>query len=800
MNEAIIYLLSVSLVGTPAYFAWDRWDKKMRVKQRQQDIARDRYELIHQTGLSESAVNAGIRSLGKNMESDFAAWGPQPTICFEVAASSSGISQRIHVPSRDSEYVVGQLEAHMPGIDITPYEFEPTTFEELVEEIRSNDSRRRSVEYQFGVELMMTNPLRSLRLPAADVQSAKLLKAIQTDFPDEEVLYQLVVRQTDRVKIPEDGRVTKARPGFVEAFLTGTDAGKTEVSDRRLKASEPQFVVSGRIAARASDPKRAEQLVMKVMRALKSEDNQTNKFYGKKVKPRLLNDMVNNALTPRRFGMQLSSSELSSLLAWGIGDPQIAGMRQGIARRLPTTDAIPRVGRVLGDSDVSGRKRPVAVSYEYTGHHMFVAGMTGSGKSVAMSNYAIQDATAGYGVTVFDGGVDISRQRLHYRFLGAMPRARRDDVAVVSPMDDATCPPSINFLDQDFGMEAIDLIAGVFEAMYPSIREGVAFRELLHHGLWTLVERGGYTFIDLASLISPRNPAEHAWAVDLIEGVKDPELKDFWARYPGAKAALGDRRRDRWDQYVEPLLRRVWQLAGRPEIRNIIGQTKSTIKFREFLQENKILAISFAGMPPASAELLAALFNAFMWAAAQKAKATKPNFAYLDEFQIMNNIQGGITDILARGRALNYHLVLGTQFITNRNISAELRDGIVANTGTRVLFKAASTDEARLWSRVLGSDRVSETDLLRQPRFHGIAQIMTGDDGKQDTRPVTFKALPEPPETDIEFAIREMSRQKYGRPVDEVREEIATRRRLKLTRPPLDEGPIGLASEEDYDE
>lgn len=731
------------------------------------------FELVHPKDLSGESVTDFARAIGNSLDNRIAKWSQPPTVSFEVLWSPKGFVHRIRVPYIDSEYIKGQLEAHLPGIDIEPVG-------QLV-----------SVPYQFGVELAMTNSMRPLRIHKAEAHARKILESMRTDEPDDEVLLQWLITHSHHHKIGEGDKVHKT-PSFWQALFLGADAPKDQVKEMSVKSVEQQFSAAGLIAAKGKTEHRAQQLVMKVLRALQSE-NSDNRIYAKPVR----NDLAkraNEADPPRsflnvpRFRSQLTVSELASVIAWPIGDPQIPGLKQGAARRFPPTDNIARAGRVFGHSDVPGRKhRPVALEHKDALLHQIVVGASGSGKSTLLCNTATQDIAAGHGLVLIDAGTDVSPERLYSRVLESLPPHRLNDVIAVGLSDSSDYPVGINLLDQGFGLGMIDQIVAVFETLYPAIKTGVSVRELLHHGLWTLIEHGGYTVIDLASLINPRTATERAWASEMIKGVKDPELKDFWDRHSGALAKPDSKEALDWARYIQPLQNRLWQLAGRPEIRHVLGQTHSTINLKQVLMENKVLLISLGGLPQDSAELFGTLISNTLWAAAQAVLPVKSNFLYLDEFQVTSNIQGGMSDILARARARKLGLVMATQFLSSKSIDPELQGAVINNTGTKVVLKV-SAQEAAIWTRELGNRLVQDTDITKLRRYHGIAQIANS---AGDSTPVTFKSLLPTPPTGVAKRALQLSRDKYAKNVTEVRKEITARRSPKSTAIPKEAPKIG---------
>lgn len=740
----------------------------------QQEFDTDRlvYELVFPKGLTQKQVEAAIRSIGSNLNDN--KFKGDPSIALEVISSPRGIRHLIRVPSRDAEYVMGQLEGHLPGIDATPIEKLP------------------DIGYDFGASLAMSDPARTIPVSNVLDYAVKILKSLET--ADKEVVtLQYVITHTARVKVlNSDSVVPKSSPRFRD-YLFGTNvATRDEVQDRQVKVSDQNYGAIGRIAAKAGSEARAHELVMKVLRALRSESSGTNRIEAQEIPYKKLDELVNGAVTPPRRSMQFTVAELAAFIGWPIGDPQIPGLARGSARRIAPTESVAREGRLLGWSNIPGSTRPIAQAYEYADRNTLFVGMIGSGKSVGMGNFIYDDLHGGHGCIVIDASSSRSAQSLSSRALEYIPAHRLNDVIHIDVVGNADHSVSFNPLDQGHGLGSVDLIEGVMTALYPDIANGVSVRDLLHHGLWTIVEHGGLSLVDLGALIRPK-VSERQWADNVIANVKDPELREFWERM--ADTGRGNpRKQAEWDRYTDPLFRRLWQLTGRPEIRNMIGQTNNALNWEEVLTQRKVVIISLAGLPADSAELLGSMLVQTLWTTAQRLTPDKGTGTglFLDEFQAAVNIKEGVGDLLNRGRKHGLWMTLGTQFLSD--LPAPTKNAILNNVGTRVVYRT-SADEAYMWRKQFGSDQLNETDFQNGREYEAIAQIL--DSSGRST--VTLKARPPANPTGYSERAIELSRQRFGRPVEHVREEIKNRRRPEpskrpepLHKPPGDGGTFEL--------
>ena len=723
--------------------------RKIKVQsQRSYDGSRLLYEVVLPAGLKQDRVQAFLRAVGGNLRAGMGRWYGTPTIVFETHYMDTGIKHHLKVPESIASYVIAELHTSIPGVDVTPIE------------------DQEPVVWTDGVELRMSNGARTLRIANAEDYAARILGSVPMVETDERVVVQWVISHSDRKKQTSKDRVASSEFSFTRALLLGTQAAQPEVQDRKSKESEQNFTAIGRIGVVAK-PARARQLVSGVVRALRSE-NDDNQFIPKPMRELTA---IESAATPLMMSCQFTVSELTPVIAWPIDDPQIAGLSQGSTRRIPATEAISRTGRVLGHSNIPGRERPVALAYEQADLHVLFAGMLGGGKSSLMANLAAQDMDNGYGVIVVDASGSRSDQSLYSRVLSLVPPERVKDVISINVVEDADNPVGFNLFDQGSGRGAIDQLVGVFTSLYPQIATGVAARDLLYHGIWTLLTRPGTTIIDLAALMRPGNPTEQKWREQIIAELQDQELKDFWARLAKDKKA---------DIYLDVLMTKLWQLNGRPEIKNMLGQSEKNLNLESVLRDNKILLISLSGLPTDSAELLGTLIVSTLWNAAQRFTPEKSNFLYLDEFQVTTRVQEGLEDILRRSRKHKLGLVLGTQYIERLN--RDLQAAILNSTGTQVIFQTGA-NEASIWRNAFGRGVVSEDDFLRIRKYEAIANIAN----QSGSSLVTIKALAPMKPTGFAQPAIQASRAKYGKATAAVRQEMierrSPRRRTTSSRP-----------------
>lgn len=263
-------------------------------------------------------------------------------------------------PKPQADYIVGQLRSLVTGMRVTP------------EGATGRQDWTRAVEVGVqGSDL----PLRMFSV--ADV-SASLLASLQGLGRHEAVLIQWVMTPALPQRAPACHGSRSTR--------TGTD--RDEFQDRKRKLSEPNLLAVLRVAARGASEAKAEQLISRVRSALLSTSGPDTKFTRRFVTARGLMQRIDQAAGVFTWPIQLSVLEAAALIAWPVGDPFVAGLPQVRSRHLPPTGAIARTGLVVGDANMPGAERPLAISIEDSNKHLHIVGPTGTGKTVLLRNLA----------------------------------------------------------------------------------------------------------------------------------------------------------------------------------------------------------------------------------------------------------------------------------------------------------------------------------------------------------------------------------------------------------------------------
>jgi len=174
--------------------------------------------------------------------------------------------------------------------------------------------------------------------------------------------------------------------------------------------------------------------------------------------------------------------------------------------------------------------------------------------------------------------------------------------------------------------------------------------------------------------------------------VTDPSVKSFWedefANYT-----------DRFAQEATPAIQnKVGQFTSNPVIRNIIGQSKSSIDFRQAMDDKKILIVNLSKgrLGEDNARLIGGMLMTKLYLAAMSRAAVsdvelkKLPFFYVfaDEFQSLVN--ESFADILSEARKYKMALTIAHQYI--EQMPENVRDAVFGNVGTTISFRVGPFD------------------------------------------------------------------------------------------------------------
>ena len=390
--------------------------------------------------------------------------------------------------------------------------------------------------------------------------------------------------------------------------------------------------------------------------------------------------------------------------------------------------------------------------------HLYIIGKTGTGKSTLLFNLMLSDLERGHGFALLDPHGDLATM-----IADAVPAWRTNQVIYLDPSD-LQHPVGFNPLhdvpaDQR-PLVAAHIVAAFMHVWGGSLADWPRLTYFLTNGLRLLLDAPGSTLLGL-----PRLLVDEPYRKRLLSHTRDPVVRAFWtiefANLPDRDAA----------QAVMPIQNKIGTLLSPPTLRNMLGQTRSTIDVRRIMDNGQVLIVNLAkGKLGETPTHLLGAFLATAFAQAAEARADTPEnkrrdfTLYADEFQ--HFATDSFASILSEARKYRLSLVLAHQFLGQ--LSPLLRQAVIGNAGSILAFRLGAED-APLIAAELGIE--SKSALTDTANFALWSKLLN-DGVPCDPRPIA--TLPPNPLASGRFdAVRNRSRARTTRPRATIERKIA---------------------------
>ncbi|MEK7212655.1 MAG: CxxC-x17-CxxC domain-containing protein, partial [Patescibacteria group bacterium] len=416
----------------------------------------------------------------------------------------------------------------------------------------------------------------------------------------------------------------------------------------------------------------------------------------------------------------------------------------------------------FGRTDFRNAKRLFGAKRKDRRQHTYVIGKTGTGKSALLNNMVAQDIANGDGVCVVD-----PHGELVEGILKMIPDERLDDVVYFNPAD----------TDYHIGFNILELpdpkykhlVASGLMGIFTKIWAGVwsaRMEYILNNAILALLDNPGSTLLGI-----PRLLVDKDFRQKVIANVNDPVVKAFWIH-----------EFEQWkeqfrNEAIAPIQNKVGQFLSTALIRNIVGQSKSTIDIFEIMNTGKIFLVNVSKGrigEDNSALLGAMLITKVQLAAMERVRIPEDErvdfYLYVDEFQ--NFATDSFAGILSEARKYRLNLTIAHQYIGQlvTDQSTKVRDAVFGNVGTMITFRVGGAD-AEFLEKEFEPEFIIQ-DLVNLPNYSIYLRLMV--DG-MTCRPFSASTLPPFKLKSSEAAeekIIQNSQKRYARPRQIVEEEI----------------------------
>jgi len=325
------------------------------------------------------------------------------------------------------------------------------------------------------------------------------------------------------------------------------------------------------------------------------------------------------------------------------------------------------------------------------------------GKTTLLENMIISDIQHGHGLAVIDPHGDLAE-----RLLDRIPSHRINDVVYFNPTD-VEFPIAFNVLEQVKENLQPLVVSGVLSVFKKLYSEYWAPRQehVLRNTLLSIMQYPGATLHTVHQMLT-----DTIFREQIIKKLEDKTLRAFWE-----KEFAGFDKRQR-TEVIAPILNKVGQFLADPLIRNMIGQRKNRISFREVFDKSRILIANLAKgrIGEDNAVLLGSvLLTKIQLAALSRADTPederKDFYLYVDECH--NFLTESVASMLAEMRKYRLNLILANQHLDQ--LDEKIRSSILGNVGTLIAFRLGAQD-----AEILKEDffpRFSVTDFLNLPKY-----------------------------------------------------------------------------------
>ena len=123
--------------------------------------------------------------------------------------------------------------------------------------------------------------------------------------------------------------------------------------------------------------------------------------------------------------------------------------------------------------------------------------------------------------------------------------------------------------------------------------------------------------------------------------------------------------------------------------------------------------------------------------------------------------------MLAQARKHKVGLILANQHMAQ--LKPSVRDAVVSNARSKIIFQSNANDSDILRKEIGGRIALRTEDMIGLQIYEAIVQLMTPPGSSP---PMTVRTLPAVQSTGVADVIRNLSRQRYGRPLEDVRSEM----------------------------
>ena len=560
--------------------------------------------------------------------------------------------------------------------------------------------------------------------------------------------------------------------------------GKEEKKEKKVNEKAVEYLTEKmkstimatniRIVTSAEDEKRAEQILSDI----ESSFNQfteagRNGFNFSHPTGSSLSDLIHEysyRTFSSDYSLPLNLKELSTVFHFpnGVVSSQLKQTKAGDA---PAPIEMGTEGIMLGVNTYRGKDTEIRMSREDRMRHMYVIGQTGTGKTTILKNMIAQDIKNGDGCCFIDPhGSDIQD------ILSYVPKERIDDVVYFDPAYTAR-PMGLNMLEYDVNYPeqktlVVNELMGIFNKLFDmKVGGGAMFEQYFKNSAFLVMEHpeSGCTLLEIGRVLSDKSFRDMK-----LSHCKNPIIKQFWE---GAEKTTGDQGLENFVPYITS---KFDNFISNDIMRPVVLQEKSVFNFREIMDNKKILLVNLSKgrLGDINANLIGLVLVGKIQMAAMSrvdmlGKPMNDFYLYIDEFQ--NVTTDSISSILSEARKYRLSLTVAHQYISQ--LDEKIKNAVFGNVGSMAIYRI-STEDANFVEQQF-KPTFTSSDIVKLDNFNSYVKMLVNG---QPVKPFSMRShysLTPRGNMEVVQKIKELSYLKFGRPREEVEEEIMDKYRNK---------------------
>ncbi len=394
--------------------------------------------------------------------------------------------------------------------------------------------------------------------------------------------------------------------------------------------------------------------------------------------------------------------------------------------------------------------------------HMYVIGKTGTGKSVLLTNLALQDITKGKGVCIVDPHGEFVES-----IIDKIPENRIKDVVYFN-VADTEHPIGFNVLeipDPKYKHLVASDLMGIFTKIWANVWSA-RMEYILSNCIFALLDTPNTTLLGITRILVDKD-----YRQQIISNIKDPVIKSFWIHeYEGWQ----DKFRN---EAIVPIQNKVGQFLSTSLIRNIVGQPKSTINIQDIMNKEKILLINVSKgrIGEDNSSLLGAMLITKIQLAAMERVRIPENeridfYLYVDEFQSFAT--ESFAGILSEARKYRLNLIIAHQYVGQllTETSTKVKDAIFGNVGTMITFRVGAPDAEFLEKEF--EPEFNAQDIINLPNYNIYLKLMVNGITSRPFSGVTLPPFALAEHKNNQDKVIKTSRERYSRAQEKVEKDI----------------------------